>query len=72
MHIWKFEYKGLYLGGIALVIADSEATARKLLLESCHAGWNQEHWGNQIIGAKCSLIPFPTAGGVIYDDDGDY
>lgn len=58
-----FEFEGVWLGGAAVVLAESQEQAIELL---------KEHHGSEPDGYILAEIKTPTEPGVVYYNDGDY
>ncbi len=63
MNFYEISYKGLWLGGIAVVAADSEAEAIELVRA------DPGTCGFSDVAVKQILVPGPC---VLYNDNGDY
>jgi hypothetical protein len=60
--IYKVSYDGLWMGGVAIVVAEAENQAIKLV---------KEHSGTINFG-RSPLVEVLPPNGVIYNDNGDY
>lgn len=62
LRFWRVNYKGLWLGGVAIVAAKSASDAIEIV-RSDAATKNFKEYGAVLI---------PLDGGVLYNDNGDY
>ena len=63
-NIYEVSYHGLWLGGVAIVIADSEEEAIELV--------NQDSATVAFTNITTKVIQKGYAKGVLYNDNGDY
>lgn len=59
---WLVSFKGLWLGGTAIVVADNALEAQEL--------FEKEHSGD--MHAVSEVKPLPMGKGVVYYNNGDY
>lgn len=72
MKLFRFDYSGVYLGGVAIVIAPDEVEAREALLKTVPGDWREESWRKAISEAAIVQFMIPKFTAIIYNSDGDY